>query len=70
MDIYDVKTTLFTRAKADELVNYYNQLNNCAGWFYEIIDGNVRQRTYCQYYIRIISPDIKQFDGSHIVGYF
>jgi len=86
MNIYDVKTTLFTRAKATELIDYYNQLNNSAGWVYEIVDGNTCQRAYrrtigfgsynarnfslCECYIRITSPEIEQFDGSNIVGYF
>ena len=55
----------FNEADAIELVDYYNKLNNRAGWYYKIVYGP----TMGDCSILIESPDIEQYDGSHIVGY-
>ena len=65
MLISEEKKTLFSKSKAQSIVNKLNAEDD-DGWEYELEEGYNPGKEIGQYYIRIVDYT----DGGYIVGYF
>ena len=68
MLISEEKKTLFSKSKAQNIVNKLNAEDDDDGWEYELEEGynGSGKAEIGQYYIRIVDYS----DGGYIVGYF